>query len=338
MSVGIDIGSKSVKIVELSRRGDKWKLQSSGIIGHNLKTPDQTTEDKELLPLAKVIRKLYKEAGIKSREVVLSIPEPHVFTRTIKFPLLTEQEVASAVKWEAEQYIPIPIKEAVVQHQIVERIEDATPPQVLVLLIAASKNLVEKYARVLEMSGLKPVAMETELMAAIRSMAPKDQTVLIIDFGGRSTDIAVAKNGLLMFSKSINMGGDALTRAVTQFLGVSEQQAEEYKKVYGLSDTQLEGKIKEAMERAFGMVVDEIKKGIRFYQNEERQMPVQSTILTGGASIMPDIAPVLTERLGLEVIVGNPFSNIEVDPTAVKSLSGFAPLYSIAVGLAMRSD
>lgn len=336
MSVGIDIGSKTVKMVELSRHRDGWVLKASGIIGHNCKTPEKTIEDEELIPLAKTIRKLYKEAKIRSREVVLSIPEPHVFTRTIKFPLLTEQEISSAVKWEAEQYIPIPIKEAIVQHQIVEKIEDTTPPQVLVLLIAASRNLVEKYTKALEMSGLRPVAIETELMAVVRSIAPNDQTVLIIDFGAKSTDIAVSKKGLLMFSRSINMAGEAFTRAIAQFLGVSETQAEEYKRAYGLSEAQLEGKIKEAMERAFGMVVDEIKKAAHFYQAEERGASVESIILSGGSSIMPDVIPVLTKRLGLEVIVGNPFSNVEVDPKAAKALSGYAPLYSIAVGLAMR--
>jgi type IV pilus assembly protein PilM len=314
MSVGIDIGSKTVKIVELSRHRENWRLRASGVIGHNAKTPEQTNDDKELVPLAKTIRKLYKEARISSRQVVLSLPEPHVFTRTIKFPLLTDAEIASAVKWEAEQYIPIPIKEAIVQHQVVEKIEDTTPPQVAVLLTAVSRVLVEKYTKVLEMAGLKPFAIETELMAAVRSLAPPDQTVLIIDFGAGSTDIAVSKKGVLMFSRSINVAGEAFTRSVAQYLGVSETQAEQYKRAYGLSETQLEGKIKEALERTFATVVNEIKKATHFYQAEERGESLQSIILSGGSSIMPDVALVLTKRLGLEVIVGNPFSSIEVDP------------------------
>jgi len=336
MSVGIDIGSKTVKMVELEHKKDRWQLKASGIIGHDCQTPDQTVNEKELIPLAKTIRKLYKEAKIRDREVVMSIPEPHVFTRTIKFPLLTEQEIASAVEWEAEQYIPIPKKEAITQHQIIERIENATPPQVVVLLIATSRSLVDKYTRCLEMAGLKPAIIETELMAVVRSVAPTDKSVLVVDFGAKSTDIAVAKNGVLMLSRSINLAGEALTRSVTQFLGVSEVQAEEYKRTYGLSGTQLEGKIKQAMEKSFSMVADEIKKAARFYQTEGGGQ-VQSVILSGGSSIMPDVAPVLTQLLGLEVVVGNPFTFVETSPEDARALSGFAPLYSIAVGLAMRS-
>jgi type IV pilus assembly protein PilM len=335
MSVGIDIGSKTIKIVELSRDGDKFVLKASGIVGHKSVTPAQIKDDKEFGVLAESIKKLHKEAKVSSKNVSIALPETQVYTRTIRFPLLTDSEIASAVKWEAEQYIPIPVDEAIIQHQIIERSE-GSPAQVVVLLVAAPKALVEKYAKAIEMAGLSLASVETELIALVRALAPVDQTVLLVDLGARSTNIAIAKNAQLVFSRSIPTAGEAFTRAVAQILGVQEAQAEEYKRTYGLSKTQLEGKIKVALEPVFRMVADEMKKAVHFYQSEEKGDSPSSAILSGGTAGMPEVASSLTQMLGIEVIVGNPFSKVEVEPEAVKSLAGYAPFYSTSVGLAMR--
>jgi type IV pilus assembly protein PilM len=336
MSVGLDIGSTSIKLVELSKEGGSYRLNASGVVGFSGKSPDHAKEDKELAPMAEAIKKLHKEAKISSKRINLALPEPQVYTRTVKFPLLTDSEIASAVKWEAEQYIPIPVNEAVIQHQIIEKKQDATPPQALVLLVAAPMKLVERYARVVEMAGLSLAVVETELMALIRSLAPTNQTVLIVDFGAKSTDIAVSHMGTLTFSRSVPTAGDAFTRAIAQGLGIEETQAEEYKRTYGMSTGQLEGKIKKTLDPVFRMVADEMKKAIQYYQSDERGDSPKSAILAGGTSNMQEATAELTKLLGIEVIVGNPFSNVNVDPEAVKSLSGYAPFYSVAVGLAMR--
>lgn len=338
MSVGIDIGSKTIKIVELAKEKGGFRLRASGIVGYTGVTPDKLKLDKELTPLAQSIRKLHKEAKISSKEIVIALPESQVYTRTIKFPLLTDVEVASAVRWEAEQYIPIPLNEAVVQHQILERREDTTPPEVLVLLVATPRSLVEVYQRLTQLAGLTLVAVETELMALVRSLAPVDATSLIIDFGARSTNIAIANKGELSFSRSITTAGEAFTRAVAQSLGIDQGQAEEYKRTYGLSQSKLEGKVKKALDAVFRMVIDEIRKAIQYYQGEEKGEVPRSLILSGGTAGMPDIVSSLSKELGMEVVIGNPFSKVTVDPIAAKSLSGYAPLYSIAVGLAMRGD
>ena len=339
MSVGIDIGSKTIKIVELNKEGPKWKLRASGVIGYKGNPPEYITDEKEYSVLAEIIKKLHKEAKISSKKVNISLPETQVFTRTIKFPLLTDSEIASAVRWEAEQYIPIPIADAVVQHQIVERREKTSPPQAIVLLVAAPKSLVEKYVKVIHMAGLMPLALEPDLMALVRSLALAERTVVMVDFGARSTNIAIAKNAQLAFSRSIPTAGEAFTRAVAQVLGVEQQQAEQYKKSYGLSSKQLEGKIKVAIEPVFRMVVDEIRKAIHFYQTEEGggDKPT-SVILSGGTSGMPEVVNYLTRILGLEVVVGNPFMKVAVDPKVAQTLSTYSPLYSTAVGLAMREN
>ena len=338
MSVGLDIGSMTIKMVELSSEGKVMRLQAAGVLGYKGANIKKLEEEKDFAAIADVVRKLHKEAKISSKNVIVSLPEDSVFTRTIKFPPLSDGEIASAVKWEAEQYIPIPVAEAVIQHQILERQKEGTPPQVVVLLVASPRSLVEKYVKIVHLARLNPVAVETDLIALVRSLAPPDKTVLILDFGASSTDLAIAKNGLLSFSRSIATAGEAFTRAVAQSFGVESAQAEEYKRAYGLSEKKLEGKVKDALSNVFKVVIDEIKKAIHYYQTEEQGEAPKSLILSGGTAGMPQALSVLTSLLEMEVEIGNPFKNVSMEANMEKSLAGYAPLYSVAVGLALRGE
>lgn len=336
MSVGLDIGSQSIKIVEIKKDGSVLRLNASGIIGYNGVSPDQSVNNKELVALSEAIKKLHKETRVMSKDVYISLPESLIFTRTIKFPMLTDQEIASAVKWESEQYIPIPISEAIIQYQIIERRENASPPEVSILLVAVKKDLVEKYVKLVQMAGLNVVGVETELLALVRALAPMDKSTVILDFGSKSTDIAISNKGQLGFSRSILTAGDALTRTLAKGFGINVQQAEQYKKTYGLSQTQLEGKVKQMLDPVVKLVADEIKKAIQFYQSEEKSDPPTSVIVTGGTSGMPELISSLSEMLGMEIVMGNPFAKLSLDIATAKNLQGFAPLYSIAVGLALK--
>lgn len=334
--VGIDIGSKTIKVVELQKEGNGFTLSASGIVGYSGQSVEKMVDDKEFANLGEVVKKLHSEAGVSSKDVVISLPEQQVFTRTIKFPLLTDAEIASAVKWESEQYIPIPVNEAIIQHSILQRNETSSPPEVLVLLVAAPRVVVERYTKVISSAGLNTVAVETELIALTRSLAPADKTILLVDLGAGSTDIAIAKNGLLSFSRSIPIAGEAFTRAVSQGLGISAVQAEEYKKTYGLETKELEGKIKIALDPVLRMVVDEVKKAINFYQTEEKGDAPSAVVISGGSSGMPQMISSLSSLLGLEVLIANPFSSVSIDPETAQKLAPYSPLYSVAVGLAMR--
>ena len=327
MSVGIDIGSKTNKIVELEKEGKTFKLLASGAVGYQGVDP---------VALSDVVRKLHKEAHIRGRNVAISLPEPLVFTRTIKFPPLTDQEIESAVKWEAEQYIPIPATEAIIEHQIVERSQGPSGG-VTVLLVASPKTLVEKYIKLMQGAGLTTGGVETETLALCRALAPETGTVLILDFGAQSSNIGIIKDAMVRFSRSIPTAGEAFTRALSQGLGIEYQQAEAYKKTYGLS-SDLEGKVKASLAPVFNLIADEIKKAIHFYQTEEKGEAPKSIIVSGGTSSMPEAISTLSNLLGIEVVVGNPFAKVLVDERASKSLANYSSLYSVAVGLALRGD
>ncbi len=334
--LGIDIGSKTIKVVELEKNGSSYSLVASGVVGYSGTTVDKMTDEKEMASIAQIIKKLCTEAGISSKEVALSIPESLAFTRTIKFPPLTDSEIASAIKWEAEQYIPIPVNEAVIQHTILKRSDSAVDAGVITLLVAAPRMIIEKYTKVIQLSGLTPVAVETELIALARSMAPPDKTVVLADLGGSSTNLAIVNHGLLSFSRSLPVAGDAFTRAVSQSLAITPQQAEEYKKTYGMNSTQLEGKIRNALDSIVRLVADEIKKAVNYYMTEEKGEAPTSLVITGGSSGMPEMITALSKTVGMEVLVGNPFGRVQIDASMAQKLAPFAPLYGVAIGLAMR--
>lgn len=330
---GLDIGSNSIKVIELAHEGEKWRLVAAGIAASPMGGLVSQSE-KAYVAVAEQIKKLVLDAKITQKNVVCSIPEQAVYTRIVKFPPLTDSEIASAIEWQLESYIPIPKKDAIYDHQIVLRNEQ----NVEVLLIASPRGVVEKYMKVLELSGFVPLAIETELVALARSIAPPGKRSLIVDFGASSADMAVVVNKQLMFSRSVQTGGEALTRAVAQGIGVAEIQAEEYKKTYGLTSGKLEGKVKQAIDPVVSLFIDEVKKTIAYWYSDHREQVIEIVALSGGTSGLPDFVGVAANLLGIEVTIGNPFSLINRDPRLDKNLLPYAPLYAIAAGLAMRPE
>lgn len=338
MAFGLDIGSHSIKAVELEPKGTGFALLAAGI-ARSPQNGISSEVETDLVKVAEIIKKLVSDSKISSREVNLALPESQVFTRVINLPYLTDEETAAAISWQAEPYIPIPVSEASIDHQIIARYEPSggDPGRIEVLLVAAPKTLVQKYTKVAGLAGLTALSVETELLALSRAIAPNNQTVLVADLGATSTDIAVVRSGQLVVSRSVATAGDVLTRAVAKGLSVNVQQSEEYKKSYGLAGSALEGKVKTTLEPVFNIIVDEMKKTVQYYKTELRaqEVPV-SAILTGGTAGMVEITVVLAEKLGMEVIIGNPFGKVSMDEKTGKTLGPWAPLYAISVGLAQK--
>lgn len=331
MHFGLDIGSSSIKVVSLRKNQGAWKLVAAGMAA----TPSPglaSDSEKVLTAISQSIIKLVNDAKINEKNVVFALPENYVYTRTVNFPPLTDTEIDSAIEWQIESYIPIPKKDAVYDHQIISRSEKS----VEVFIVASAKRIVDKYTSVIQMANLAPIAVETELIALSRSVAVPNRRCLILDFGSSTLDIAIVLNKQVVFSRSIPTGGEALTRAIAQAIGVQPAQAEEYKRTYGLSGSQLEGKVKQAVAPLLGGILDELKKAISFWKSDHPDFPIETIIVSGGTSALPDLVSLLTEQLNIEVSVGDPLSNITKDPLTSKALASYAPFYSIAVGLAMR--
>jgi len=331
--IGIDIGSSSIKIVELAPSGNKWKLLTAA----SLATPEgaQLVSGQANLPaMSATIAKVCKEAGVHTRSVVVSIPEEQVSTHLVEMPAMNETEVEQALEWQVEQYIPLAKEDAVWSYEVVKK--DTVAGSMEVLLVAVSKKIAESYRQVMEQAGLEVVALETELTASARSLSSGNPgIILVVDIGARSTDIGVVRNGQLLFSRTVPTAGEAFTRAIETTLGLETSQAEQYKNTYGFASGQLQGKLLEAMKPVLSLIAEEIKKAMDFYRGKHQSENAKSVILSGGIAVLPDVITSLSALLGMEVLVGNPFANVNMDDAQKKALTGNEPFYATAVGLAM---
>jgi type IV pilus assembly protein PilM len=348
---GLDIGSNSLKAVELAKREGKYNLLT---FGYHPVTSGAIFSESEIdqKQISKSIRDLVQESHISSRNVVTAFPESLIFTRVIEVPMVAEKEFANAIEWQAEQYIPMPLSEVRLSWMILnkEALADSRKnvegkkPNIKVLLVAAPNSLINRYLNIIRNAGLVPVAFETEIVAITRSLTVlQDGTspsTLLLSVGSSTTDLAVVDNGIIRFTRSIGTGGTALARAISQDLGFDMNQAEEYKKAYGLLEDQLEGKIMQVIKPVFDVIVSEVERAIMYYQTQNPSASVKRMVLTGGSAQLPGLVIFLANSLGLEVQIGNPWVNV-VTPDQFRIKTDQLEnqvVYAVAAGLAMRNE
>ncbi|OGE30679.1 hypothetical protein A3C59_03115 [Candidatus Daviesbacteria bacterium RIFCSPHIGHO2_02_FULL_36_13] len=345
-SVGLDIGTHSIKVVALSRGDKSPKLISLGsIVSPMPGIISDTTADLEAL--ADSIKKLMTAVKIDEKEVVVALPESKVFTRIIDdLPYLTDSELTSAIVYVSEEFIPMPLTEVNINWQVLARADknnsvSSKSTKTIVLVVASPKKVTAKYVKVLSMVGLTPKALETETIAVTRSLVgnnPFSPSTLIIQFGSQTTDFATISKGLIWLTRSISSGGLSLTRSLAQHFNFEMSQAEEYKKVYGMRRDQLEGKVYEILKPILDIIVGEAKRVIQAYEAKYPADPIKRVVLSGGGAKMPGLVIYFAENLGLEVQDADPWYFIEKDKDLASKLANDASAYSVAVGLALRED
>lgn len=339
-TVGLDIGFFSIKVVSLISDKDQYKLGALGAIP----TPQPgmvSEQESDLEALADVIKKLLVTAKIDTKDVIIALPESKVFTRVIDdLPYLTDQELQSAIRYASEEFIPMPLSDVNLNWQVLARSDGKNKnARTIVLVIASPKNVVNKYMKILSMAGLRAKALETDIIAATRSLVgrnPFSPGTLIIQLGATTTDFAAVSQGLIWLTRSISTGGIALTRQLAQQFNFESLQAEEYKKVYGLSQDQMEGKVFEALKPLVDIIVQEARRIIQAFDAKYPQNQIKRVVLSGGGAKTPGMVIYLANALGLEVQEADPWYGIVKDNSMAAKLALEAPFYSVAVGLALR--
>jgi type IV pilus assembly protein PilM len=335
---GLDIGNSSIKLVHLQKDNQGSKLLAYGLAptpGNGMTS--EADFDKEAI--VEVIKRLVKETRVNTNQVITSLPESQIFTRVIDMPPMSDKELSSAIKYEAEQYIPRPLAEVSLRWQILNKGEKEKNQKMEILLVAAPLNVIEKYSNIVMKADLKPIAMETDLLAQARSLVgnnPYSPTTMIVSIGSINTDLSIIKAGQVSYTRSILSGGNTLTRAIASDLSLENEQAEQYKRTYGLLEDQVEGKVMNAIKPTFEVIVNEIKKANAFYQTKNPSDQVKRLVLTGGTAKLPGLLLFFANALGVEVQVGDPWFNIKKDPNIETQLTEDAPLYSVAVGLGLK--
>lgn len=335
-ALGLDIGTSSIKFVEAQRLGNTWRLLTLGSIPAPSKGMSSDAP-LDLQAVVEVVKKLLRDAGAKTKRVCLSLPESKVFTRVIEVPRLSERELANSLTWEAEQYIPLPLDEVELDFTPLREITAVgNVPKQEVLLVAAPKKLIEKYDTVATQAGLEAVVMETDLLAASRALVPPQRSHMVVLFGAGSTSFMIFHQGVTVFSRSLDVGGNSFTRAVAQEFAFQTLQAEEYKKTYGLDKNKVEGKVYKAILPIFTTLVDEMKRSIAFYDTKYPEEKLTSVLVVGGSAHLPGLIPVLATELGVEVQIGNCWQRFVADPKRFAAIGPAAPNFVVAAGLAMR--
>ena len=338
-TIGLDIGSATVKAVVLSRQGKLPRLVSFGSVVAPV--PGITSDaEADLAAEAQAIRNLLASIKAPHSSVVIALPESKIFTRVISdLPYLSDEELSSAIRYSAEEFVPLPSDQIELYWQVIGRSKQQNNTQVFV--VASPKNTVKKYLKVLELAKLRPVALETELVAAARTLVgnnPFAPTTLIVQMGADATDFAVVSKGIILLTRSIGTGGRAMTRAVSQYLNFEIAQAEEYKRVYGLLEDQLGGKIYQVIKPLADVVISEAQRVVQAFQAKNIQNHIKRVVLTGGGAKLPGLVVYFASILGLEIQEADPWYFVEKDPSLQSRLSGDAVYYTVAVGLAMREE
>jgi len=335
---GLDLGSQNIKLVQLKPNGQNFEVKA---IGNGPSTGRGVLSDSEtdLTALASAVKKLHLDLKISTKNVVCALPEDQVITRVINLPKLTNEELESALKWEAEQYIPFPMEEATLSYEVIAGNSQSLGSKMVILLVAAQNRLIDKTVKVLRAAGLNALSLETEMLSLIRSLSAQSLGVTVfLDLGAKAADIAIAENGQLYFTRSITTAGEALTRAISTDLGLEFAQAEEYKRAYGVNQANLDGKVAKVLEPILEAIAKEIEQTVQFYQNAYKGKVVKQMIISGGTALLPEIVSWLTDRTGMETQVGDPFKKAVVSDILNKIPKETRSLYSIAVGLAMKQE
>jgi type IV pilus assembly protein PilM len=348
---GLDISDLSLKFLMLRKRGKKFSVVS---FGESQIEPGivEGGEVKDEEKLAKIVKEATKK--VKTKYVVACLPEEKAFLQVIKMPIMSEEDLKSAIVFEAENYIPLPVSEVYLDCEVVPPVYNHLD-HLDVLLAAIPKKTVDSYLRVLKKAGLKPIAFEIESLAIARALI-KDQTttypVLIIDLGATRSSFIIFAGKSVRFTTSIPVSGIHFTELIAKNLKISFEKAEKLKIIHGLKEgmkiklgekTTLEktkGKIFEALIPALVDLVQQIKKYIDYYQAHAylSGLPpdgkrIHKLILSGGGANLKGLKEFLELELKIPVEVGNPWINIgEVKNfPKEKSLS-----FTTAIGLALR--
>lgn len=334
---GLDIGTTSIKAVSLKQEQKKLSVEAiavSPFTAKNILSESIVNQQ----TIASSIKEMLQVAQVKTRSVNVSIPASQVYTKIIEMPELSEKELASSLSWEMEQYIPLPLNQVRTDWQILDHFNKNGEKTMSVLIVAASLAVLQKFENILKLSTLTPVSIETEMISVYRALFPmlKDtDSVLIIHLGSSTTTIAISSGGVLRLIATIGLGGLAITRAISSDLGISTAQAEEIKKVYGLKNDILEGKVGKALFPIMEAIAGDIKRAILTYKEKNPNVTISQAVLSGGTAMLPGIDGFFLNALGLQVVIGNTFTLHGIGNVPEEILAE-APSYNVVVGLALR--
>ena len=335
----LDIGTTAIRIVQLSRqqKSGVWSLVHFGYapIDPKIAGSDAPEDQRKL---GEIILTAIGQSGIKTRDVVVNIPSNKTFATVVDLPKMTPQELKTNVKYQAEQFIPMPIDEVKLDFALLGD-SPKEPEKSEVLLTSVANSFNEVRLDTLETLGLNVVAMEPDSIAMLRAILPEGSTgsTLIFDIGDLTTDIVAVKDGAPRLVRSVPIGFQSIIKAAMQNLNIEHNQAEQFIVKFGLAKDRLEGQVPKAIEGTLEQFVSEIKKSANFFQNRYNTTPITSTIVAGYGAVIPLFTDYIKEKTELETSLANPWSKVQLSESDRTKLAPVASQFGVAIGLAQRT-
>lgn len=330
--LGVDIGTGGLKLAEVAMEHGRGQLMTYVYTEPNDRPAAYSVDEPERL--ADLVKNVYAVCGATAKKVICSLPQHLVFDAVITVAANKDvQTFRRRVENEAAKLAPRPLSEMILD---VTPLDDGKSPQRRVLVTGAPKVLIQKYVETFKRLKLSLVAVETEAFALTRSLVGRDlSTVLLIDLGAHRTNLHVVEKGVPVLSRSVNVGGAAVTERLAEQLSMPIKDAEQIK--LDLS-RQSAGEPPPAVQTILQPILHEVAYLNRLLteRSAAEAIRVEKVILSGGSSSLPGLAVLLTSKLNINVYVGNPFARL-LTPSALKPvLDEIGPRLAIAVGLAMR--
>ena len=344
ISVGLDISTGSVKVAEVNITKREPILTNLGII----MLPEGVVRDGEVddpATLASYLRELWKANRIKRRKVILGISNQKVIVRPMDLPYMAEEELDSAVKYQVQEFIPIPIEDAIIDYEVVDEYMTGEEERMqTILLAAAHREMIQSFIDALLGAGLNPVAIELKAFAMARSLIKKEYqfleeegeatgSVCLINIGAGISNICVVKESTPRFVRMLMRGGDFFTKLLSDQLHLSPVEAEEIKR--GRS-TDAEANV--LLQREIQAFVGEIRRSLEYYISQTQERDLNKVVLSGSGSKMINLPLELNRALRLPIEIGHPLQNVELGklPYTPEELAELEASIAVCVGLALR--
>ncbi|HOX29865.1 MAG TPA: type IV pilus assembly protein PilM [Candidatus Paceibacterota bacterium] len=345
--LGIDIGTSAVRIVELSKQGQKMELTNYGEVRNESFQEEASKVAKKGMvffsakDIAEIITSILGEAKIKTRTCAFSVPDFSSFFTNFKLPPMTKKELSEAVVYEARQHIPLPLDSVTIDWNLVGGSFDR-PSELEVILAAIPNEIIDQYKEIATFAHLDIAALEAEVFGLSHALVKEtdNDLICIVDIGTQSTTCSIIEKRMLKTSYSFDIAGSRLIDDIVERMSLGSKMGQEIKMKYGIKffsmlNPQLREKLHAAIISALEPILREVKLAIsNFYQEENRE--VKKIIITGGTSLLPGVKECFASYFNKETDIGNPFQGLVYPGILENRLKEMGPFFSVAVGMAKK--
>ncbi len=340
LSVGLDIGSHSIKACQLEELGDGYRIVGLG----SAILPGGAVEDgvlQEPEMVAETLKRLISNLKIKGRKVAISVSGYSVIVKKINLAVMEEEELSSHIQAEAEQYIPFDIEDVYLDYQDLKtntENEDRTD----VMLVAAKRDMVDGYLEMLKDAGVKPVVVDVDAFALENAYGAnfggKKEVVALIDIGASKMNINIVSHGTSILARDVVLGSRLITEQIQSHFDISFEDAEAIK--LGIKDAGEDKKeIDDICVNVCTQWVTEVKRALDFYYSNYPDETINKMVLSGGGAKVKGIAQLFSEETGVRTEIFNPFARTDANPAKIDPdyTKYLGPEMTLATGLATRA-